>query len=114
MDFATKMITNEEGEVIKVMIWDTVGQERYRAIGHSYYRGAHCALLVYDITNRESFESIRSWLAELQSMADENIVLMLVGNMKENEEMRKVSTEEAASFAEQNEMAFIETSTIDS
>lgn len=66
VEFATKTITTESGQVIKAQIWDTAGQDRYRAIASSYYKGAVGALLVYDITKEKSFENVEKWLAELR------------------------------------------------
>jgi Ras-related protein Rab-11A len=68
-----------EGKTIKAQIWDTAGQERYRAITSAYYRGAVGALLVYDITKKQTFENIQRWLRELRDHADSNIVIMMVG-----------------------------------
>jgi Ras-related protein Rab-11A len=67
-----------EGKTIKAQIWDTAGQERYRAITSAYYRGAVGALLVYDITKKQTFENIQRWLRELRDHADSNIVIMMV------------------------------------
>ena len=66
VEFATRTITTENNDVIKAQIWDTAGQDRYRAIASSYYRGAMGALLVYDITKTKSFENIDKWLVELR------------------------------------------------
>ena len=79
VEFATKQIEHE-GHVIEAQVWDTAGQERYRAITAAYYRGAIGALLVYDTTNRQSFENCERWLRELRSHADPSVVTMLVGN----------------------------------
>jgi Ras-related protein Rab-11A len=68
-----------EGKTIKAQIWDTAGQERYRAITSAYYRGAVGALLIYDITKKQTFENIQRWLRELRDHADSNIVIMMVG-----------------------------------
>lgn len=93
---------------------DTAGQERYRAITSAYYRGAVGALLVYDITKYSSFQNVERWLKELRDHADANIVIMLCGNKSDLRHLRAVSTEEAMVFAEKNNLAFIETSALDS
>ena len=80
VEFATKKITTESGHVIKAQIWDTAGQDRYRAIASTYYKGAVGALLVYDITKQKSFEGVDKWLSELRDHGAENICTMLVGN----------------------------------
>jgi len=113
VEFATKSIQTE-GKVIKAQIWDTAGQERYRAITSAYYRGAVGALLVYDISKHASFENVERWLKELRDHAEANIVVMLVGNKSDLRHLRAVRTEEAMTFAEQHNLAFIETSALDS
>ena len=100
---------------VRAQIWDTAGQERYRAITNAYYRDAVGALLVYDITSEKSFESVEEkWRRELMENADENIVLLLVGNKSDLEDRREVGFEEAQEYATQRNMAFIETSALDS
>ncbi|KAF7728367.1 Ras- protein Rab-11B [Apophysomyces ossiformis] len=114
VEFATKNIKIGE-HTIKAQIWDTSGQERYRAITGAYYRGAVGALLVYDITRQSSFRSIDHWLKELRDHADHNISLMLVGNKSDlSETSRAVSTDEAKEYAADSEMLFFETSALDS
>ena len=113
VEFATKSIKTE-GKTIKAQIWDTAGQERYRAITSAYYRGAVGALLVYDISKHATFENVERWLKELRDHADSNIVIMLVGNKSDLRHLRAVSTDEAMAFAEKHNLAFIETSALDS
>lgn len=103
-----------DGKTIKAQIWDTAGQERYRAITSAYYRGAVGALLVYDIAKHLTYENVERWLRELRDHADQNIVIMLVGNKSDLRHLRAVPTEEAKSFAERNGLSFIETSALDS
>ena len=111
VEFATKSIKTD-GKTIKAQIWDTAGQERYRAITSAYYRGAVGALLVYDIAKRATYDSVPRWLKELRDHADQNIVIMLVGNKKDLRHMRQVQTEEAKEFCKQNKLFFIETSAL--
>mmetsp|Transcript_41344 Transcript_41344/g.110633 ORF Transcript_41344/g.110633 Transcript_41344/m.110633 type:complete len:180 (+) Transcript_41344:291-830(+) len=111
--FATRSI-QVDGKTLKSQIWDTAGQERYRAITSAYYRGAVGALLVYDISKNVSFENIDRWLKELRDHADQNIVIMLVGNKCDLRHLRAVSTEDAKAYAEQKGLSFIETSALDS
>ncbi|KAL7274351.1 hypothetical protein RUND412_002765 [Rhizina undulata] len=120
VEFGSRFITVDEefNKKMKLQIWDTAGQETYRAITKSYFRGAAGALLVYDITRRETFEHIQEWLDELRSTAEPNISIILVGNkldLVDDEtnacEKRKVTREEAEAWAEKNGLkAFIETS----
>jgi Ras-related protein Rab-11A/Ras-related protein Rab-11B len=112
VEFATKSI-QAEGKTIKAQIWDTAGQERYRAITSAYYRGAVGALLVYDMTKHGTFENVDRWLRELRDHAEANIVVMLVGNKSDLKTQRAVETQEAMAFAEQHNLAFIETSALD-
>jgi len=113
VEFATKSI-QVDNKTIKAQIWDTAGQERYRAITSAYYRGAVGALLVYDISKQITFDNVERWLKELRDHAEPNIVIMLVGNKSDLRHKRAVSTETAMAFAESNNLAFIETSALDS
>ncbi|KAI1717361.1 ras family domain-containing protein [Ditylenchus destructor] len=108
VEFATRSI-QVEGKT-----WDTAGQERYRAITSAYYRGAVGALLVYDIAKHVTYENVERWLKELRDHADQNIVIMLVGNKSDLRHLRAVPTDEAKAYAERNQLSFIETSALDS
>lgn len=98
VEFATRSI-QVDNKTIKAQIWDTAGQERYRAITSAYYRGAVGALLVYDIAKHLTYENVERWLRELRDHADNNIVIMLVGNKSDLRHLRAVPTDEARSFA---------------
>ena len=93
-----------------MQIWDTAGQERFKNITASYYRGGNGVLVVYDITDRESFENLNSWLIEIEKNANKNIYKLLIGNKNDLEEKRKVTSQEGKDFAESNGMKFLETS----
>ncbi|KAF9272495.1 hypothetical protein BGZ68_002356, partial [Mortierella alpina] len=112
VDFAARHFLIDT-TVIKAQIWDAAGQERYRAITSAYYRGAVCAMVVYDTTKRATFESVERWLEELREFADHNIVTVLVGNKSDLSHRRVVSTDEATRFAELHGLSFIETSALD-
>ncbi|CAI9273566.1 unnamed protein product [Lactuca saligna] len=112
VEFATRTL-QVEGKTVKAQIWDTAGQERYRAITSAYYRGAVGALLVYDITKKQSFDNVLRWLRELREHADSNIVLMLAGNKSDLNHLRAVSETDAQQLAEKEELAFLETSALD-
>jgi len=112
VEFATRSI-NVDGKTVKAQIWDTAGQERYRAITSAYYRGAVGALLVYDIAKHATYENVTRWLKELRDHADQNIVIMLVGNKSDLKHLRAVPTDEAKAFATENGLSFIETSALD-
>lgn len=112
VEFQTRTLVIQHKSV-KAQIWDTAGQERYRAVTSAYYRGAVGALLVYDITKRQSFDHIPRWLEELRSHADKNIIIMLVGNKSDLEDQRAVSTEDAKEFAQKEGLFFLETSALE-
>ena len=101
MEFGTKII-EVSGKKIKLQIWDTAGQERFRAVCRSYYRGAMCALLVYDITRRVTFQHLVSWLSDARNLTSTNTIFMLIGSKRDLEKTREVSVEEAQSFAKEN------------
>ncbi|XP_078537483.1 ras-related protein Rab-17 isoform X1 [Lissotriton helveticus] len=99
---------------IKFEIWDTAGQEKYHSVCHLYYRGANAALLVYDITSKETFFRAQLWLKELaREFAAEEITIALIGNKTDLSEEREVTSEEAQNFAEDNSVLFMETSAKD-
>ncbi|CAF1630811.1 unnamed protein product [Rotaria sp. Silwood1] len=108
-EFGSKII-NINQKNIKLQIWDTAGQERFRSVTRSYYRGASGALLVYDITNRESYNTIANWLSDARQLASSNIVIILCGNKKDLEDQRQVTFIEANQFAQDNDLIFVETS----
>ncbi|XP_076881618.1 ras-related protein RABA5a-like [Bidens hawaiensis] len=113
VEFQTQKI-EIKGKEIKAQIWDTAGQERFRAVTSAYYRGAVGALLVYDISRRQTFDSIGRWLNELHTHSDMNVVSILVGNKSDLKDVREVSTEEGKLLAESEGLFFMETSALDS
>jgi Ras-related protein Rab-1A len=98
------------GKKVKLQIWDTAGQERFKNITASYYRGGNGVLVVYDITDRDSFENLNSWLIEIEKNANKNVYKLLIGNKSDLEEKRKVTYQEGKDFATSNGMQFMETS----
>ncbi|XP_076932298.1 ras-related protein Rab11D-like [Bidens hawaiensis] len=113
VEFQTRTLVIQHKSV-KAQIWDTAGQERYRAVTSAYYRGAVGAMLVYDITKRQTFDRIPRWLEELRNHADKNIVIILIGNKCDLEDARAVPTEDAKEFAEKEGLFFLETSALES
>jgi len=109
IDFKIKNI-DIDGTKIKLQIWDTAGQERFRTITTSYFRGAQGILLVYDVTDRRSFESIRNWISQIQQHADVHVNKILVGNKCDLEDKRDVSKEQGEEMAEHYGVRFLETS----
>lgn len=98
---------------MKAQIWDTAGQERYRAITSAYYRGAVGALLVYDITKRQTFDNVQRWLRELRDHADSNIVIMMTGNKSDLNHLRAVAENDGQTLAEKEGLSFLETSALE-
>ncbi|XP_031128975.1 ras-related protein RABA4d-like [Ipomoea triloba] len=111
VEFQTKNLVMDH-KTIKAQIWDTAGQERYRAVTSAYYRGAVGAMLVFDLTKRQSFDHMARWLEELRGHADKNIVIMLIGNKCDLAHLRAVPTEDAQEFAERENLFFMETSAL--
>lgn len=95
---------------VKFEIWDTAGQERYHSLAPMYYRGAQAALIVYDITSKDSFNKAQNWVRELQKQASSNIVIALVGNKVDLATKRAVEFKEAKEYADENNLLFMEAS----
>ncbi|XP_071720282.1 ras-related protein RABA5a-like [Rutidosis leptorrhynchoides] len=113
VEFQTqKMEVN--GKEVKAQIWDTAGQERFRAVTSAYYRGAVGALVVYDVSRRQTFDSVGRWLSELHTHCDMNVITILVGNKTDLKDAREVSTSDGKSLAESQSLFFMETSALDS
>lgn len=113
VDFKIRTITLG-GRTVKLQIWDTTGQERFRTITSSYYRGAHGIFLVYDVTDKVSFNNVKQWLGEIDRYACQNVNKFLVGNKSDLVDKRVVSYEESKSFADSLNVPFLETSAKDS
>merc|ERR1712188_175085 len=109
VEFGARMI-NIDGKQIKLQIWDTAGQESFRSITRSYYRGAAGALLVYDITRRDTFNHLTTWLEDARQHSSSNMVIMLIGNKSDLEARREVTKEEGEAFAREHGLIFMETS----
>jgi len=110
VEFGARLITLGN-QIIKIQIWDTAGQESFKSITRSYYHGAYAALLVYDITSKDSFKYLQGWLEDINSNAGRDMVIVLVGNKADLKEKREISTEEGQQFARDNHIdCFIETS----
>ena len=109
VEFGSRTV-NLGGMTVKLQIWDTAGQESFRSITRSYYRGAAGALLVYDICRRETFLHLTSWLEDARQHASPNMTIMLIGNKSDLDHMRAVSYEEGQDFAREHGMVFLETS----
>jgi Ras-related protein Rab-8A len=108
IDFKLKMV-NIDGYIIKLQIWDTAGQERFRTITVSYFKGAQAMMLVYDITERKTFDNISGWMSQINEYADENVQLILIGNKCESPD-RKVESDEGQTLASSIGCPFVEVS----
>ncbi|KAG4079959.1 hypothetical protein HA402_006271 [Bradysia odoriphaga] len=111
VDFGFQVV-DIEGTLIKLKIWDTAGSEEFRSVTQSHGRGAVCALVVYDITSRDSFNNLSSWIDDVKCQSDDNIVIFLIGNKSDLESQREVAKEEGYAFARENSMHFLETSAL--
>ena len=97
-------------KIYRIQIWDTAGQENFRSITRAYYKNSVCALVVYDISSRDSFNNITSWIEDCKNQSSKTILMILVGNKSDLKERRVVQTEEGQEFADKNGMLFYETS----
>ena len=111
LEFGTKniIINNKR---IKIQIWDTAGQERYRSITSAYYKGAKGALIVYDITRKNTFDNIDKWITDLKLNGDENICIIILGNKSDLINKREINKNDGIKKAEMYKTAFLETSAL--
>eukprot|EP00735_Rhodelphis_limneticus_P004696 TRINITY_DN16321_c0_g1::TRINITY_DN16321_c0_g1_i1::g.3199::m.3199 TRINITY_DN16321_c0_g1::TRINITY_DN16321_c0_g1_i1::g.3199 ORF type:complete len:217 (-),score=47.66,sp/Q39433/RB1BV_BETVU/72.68/2e-103,Ras/PF00071.17/2.4e-67,Miro/PF08477.8/1e-20,Arf/PF00025.16/1.2e-15,GTP_EFTU/PF00009.22/1.7e-06,Gtr1_RagA/PF04670.7/3e-06,MMR_HSR1/PF01926.18/3.3e-05,MMR_HSR1/PF01926.18/3e+03,DUF258/PF03193.11/0.0079,SRPRB/PF09439.5/0.013,SLA_LP_auto_ag/PF05889.8/0.016,AAA_22/PF13401.1/0.07,AAA_22/PF13401.1/3.3e+03,AA len=109
IDFKIRTV-NLDGKKVKLQIWDTAGQERFRTITTAYYRGAMGILLVYDVTDRDTFNNIRNWIRNIEQHASDNVNKILLGNKCDMDDKRVVSAEEGAKLADEYGIPFYETS----
>ncbi|KAF9357126.1 hypothetical protein BGX26_004243 [Mortierella sp. AD094] len=110
VDFKVKVI-DVEGKKYKLTIWDTAGQERFRTLTSSYYRGAQGVILVYDVSNRDSFNDLQTWFNELDTYcSSKEVVRMIVGNKVDKESSREVSRHEGQELAQKLQTLFVECS----
>ena len=109
VDFKIKTFDIDEKK-IKMQIWDTAGQERFKNIIASYYRGAHGILLIYDVTDKDSFKNLNNWLIEIEKNASKNVLKVLIGNKSDLEDKRVITYNQGKEFADNFGLKFIETS----
>ena len=102
-----------DGKTIKLQIWDTAGQERFKTITSSYYKGAHGIIVVYDVTDKESFKNIDTWMNEIEKHASDNVSRILCGNKSDLDDSRTVTTDEGKELADTYNIRFIESSAKD-
>ena len=110
LDYRLKTLTLKSGKKVKLQIWDTAGQDRFRTITKNYYKGAHGIILIYDVTNSDTYDNVENWISQIKEEASPNVVIYLVGSKIDLEEKRKVKTEDGQKIADQYNLPFIETS----
>lgn len=111
VDYKIKIITSKDSQdLIKLQIWDTAGQDRFRCITKNYYRGSNGIMLIYDITNQSSFTNIKNWISQIKEYLGEEACITLVGNKVDLESNRKIATDEGRKFAMDNKLSFFEAS----
>ena len=109
VEFAAKNIQIEE-QIFRMQIWDTAGQENFRSITRSFYKNSACVIIVYDITSRETFTNVKTWIKDCMQTCSKNVFMVLVGNKVDDETSRQVSTNEGETFAKEHGMTFFESS----
>ena len=109
VEFGAKNIKIED-KIYRIQIWDTAGQETFISITRAYYKNSVCACVVYDITNRNSFQNIKSWIEDCKKQSPKSVFLVLIGNKIDLENKREVTYEEGSIYAQKNRMLFFETS----
>jgi Ras-related protein Rab-1A len=110
MDYKIKNYELENGDIIKLYIWDTAGQDRFRSITSNYYKGADGIILIYDITKQETFNNVRNWITSIKEEAPAKVVLILVGNKVDDEKNRAVPQSEGEKIADEYNLPFLECS----
>jgi len=109
IDYEVKTLDVDDQKV-KLQLWDTAGMERFRTITYAYYRGAHGVILVYDVTDEQSFFSIRTWMNNIDVHAQKDVCKILVGNKVDVHEERRVSRQRAEELAKDYDVTLFETS----
>ena len=109
VEFGAKNIELND-QIYRIQIWDTAGQENFRSITRAYYKNSVCAMVVYDITNRDSFEHVQNWIEDVRNQSPKTVLIILVGNKIDLEDQRVVTYDEGNEFAMKNSIIFGETS----
>ena len=110
LDYRLKSLKLKSGKELKLQIWDTAGQERFRTITKSYYKGSEGIILIYDVTKRESFENVKTWVSQIREEVCQKAVIYVVGNKIDMNETRVVTTEEGEKLSKELELPFKEAS----
>lgn len=99
-----------DGQKVRLNVWDTAGQEKFKSISRAYFREAVCVLLVFDLTDKQSFEDVNSWLSDVRQLCDPNAATILVANKSDLTQKRVISTAEVEDYARTHNLLSIETS----
>ena len=110
LDYRLKTLILEEQKIVKVQLWDTAGQDKFRAITRNYYKGASGIILIFDVTNVKSYENIKKWINEIKEEISEKVKIVLIGNKIDNVQERKISKEQGDKLASEIGVKFFETS----
>ena len=110
LDYRLKTMILDDHKIVKIQLWDTAGQDKFRAITRNYYKGARGIILIYDVTNVKSYENIKKWINEIKEEISEKVSIVLVANKIDNTAERKISKEQGEKLANDYEVAFFETS----
>ena len=113
LDYKFKDVTLDNGKTVKVQIWDTAGQDRFRSITRNYYKGAHGIIVIYDVTNRKTFENVKNWIKQIKEEVSTKVSINLVGNKIDDKDNKKVTEEEGKNLADSFGVAFFEASAKD-
>ena len=110
LDYRLKTLILEEQKIVKVQLWDTAGQDKFRAITRNYYKGASGIILIFDVTNVKSYENIKKWINEIKEEISEKVAIVLIGNKIDNVQERKITKEQGDKLASEIGVKFFETS----
>ena len=110
LDYRLKTMKLKSGKDIKLQIWDTAGQDRFRAITKNYYKGSHGIILIYDVTNLQTFENVKNWVNQIREETTNNVIIYIAANKIDMDTERKVTKEEGEKLAQELGFPFVETS----
>ena len=110
LDYKLKSVQLDDGKIVKIQIWDTAGQDRFRSITKNYYKGAHGIILIYDVTSRKTFDSVKNWISQIKEEVSDKVNIILVGNKIDDVQNRKVTFDEGEKMASSFGLPFFETS----
>jgi len=110
IDYKLKNVKMEDGKIVKLQIWDTAGQDRFRSITKNYYKGANGIVVIFSVTDKRTFGNVKNWIHQIKAEVDEKVTIILVGNKIDDEENREVTKEEGEEAARNFGLDFFECS----